>query len=46
MNETRPLLEQHGYVIIPSTARFPAPNDLIAFLDSDTELQAEIEPAC
>jgi hypothetical protein len=46
VKETRPLVEQHGYVIIPSTARFPAPNDLIAFLDSDTEPQAEIKPAC
>jgi len=46
VNETRPLLEQHGYVIIPSTARFPAPNDLTAFLDSDTAPQAEIKQAC
>jgi hypothetical protein len=46
VKETRPLLEQHGYVITPSTARFPAPNDLIAFVGNDTERRAEIKPAC
>jgi Rhodopirellula transposase DDE domain/Helix-turn-helix of DDE superfamily endonuclease len=32
VQQTRPLLEQHGYAITPSTARFPAPADLLAFL--------------
>jgi hypothetical protein len=31
IRETRPLLEEHGYVITPATARFPAPSDLAAF---------------
>ncbi|MFU8855223.1 ISAzo13 family transposase [Micromonospora sp. SL1-18] len=43
--QTRPLLEQHGYAITPSTARFPTPADLIAFL-ADTPPQSEIKSAC
>ena len=46
VQETRPLLEQHGYAIAPSTARFPAPADLIAFLARTTEAPTEIKPAC
>nr|WTA00197.1 transposase family protein [Streptomyces sp. NBC_00857] len=45
VQETRPLLEQHGYAITPSTARFPAPADLIAFLARTTEAPTEIKPA-
>ena len=45
--EIRPLLEKHGHAITPSTARFPAPADLIAFLTAgDTEPAAQIKPAC
>jgi hypothetical protein len=32
VQDVRPLLQRHGYTITPSTARFPAPADLIAFL--------------
>jgi hypothetical protein len=46
VQETRPLLEQHGYVIAPSTARFPAPADLIACLARTTETPTKIKPAC
>jgi transposase len=46
VQETRPLLEQHGYAIAPSTARFPAPADLIAFLTRTTDAPTEIKPAC
>jgi hypothetical protein len=41
VQETRPLLEQHGYAIAPSTARFPAPADLITFLARTTEAPTE-----
>ncbi|MEU0155783.1 ISAzo13 family transposase, partial [Micromonospora fulviviridis] len=44
--QTRPLLEQHGYAITPSTARFTTPADLIAFLADETPPQSEIKPAC
>lgn len=45
--QTRPLLEQHGYVITPSTARFPTPADLIAFLAAgDGPPQPKIKSAC
>jgi len=45
--ETRPLLEEHGHVITPSTARFPAPADLTAFLTADdAELMTKIKSAC
>jgi transcriptional antiterminator len=45
--QTRPLLEQHGYAITPSTARFPTPADLIAFLtEADTRPRSEIKSAC
>jgi hypothetical protein len=46
VQETRPLLEEHGYAIAPSTARFPAPADLIAFLARTTEAPTKIKPAC
>jgi hypothetical protein len=44
---TRPLLEEHGHAITPSTARFPAPADLAAFLDveNNTEPAAQ-KPTC
>ena len=35
VQQIRPLLDQHGYTITPSTARFPAPADLNAFLAED-----------
>ncbi|MBT2406329.1 ISAzo13 family transposase [Streptomyces sp. ISL-87] len=43
VQETRPLLQQHGYEITPSTARFPTPADLAAFL---TAAPTQQEPAC
>jgi hypothetical protein len=47
VRETRPLLQQHGYAITPSTARFPTPADLIAFVtDADNEPPAFTKPAC
>jgi hypothetical protein len=46
VQETRPLLDQHGYTVTPSTARLPMPADLIAFLaDSDTARLPKIKPA-
>ena len=45
VQETRPLLEQHRYAIAPSTARFPAPADLIAFLARTTEPPTEMVAA-
>jgi len=45
--EIRPLLDQHGHAITPSTARFPAPADLIAFLAAeDAESMTQIKRAC
>ncbi len=47
VQDTRPLLEQHGYTVTPSTARFPTPADLIAFLTDNTERRpSKIKPAC
>ena len=47
VQETRPLLDQHGYVVAPSTARFHAPADLLAFLaQADIAPPAEIKAAC
>jgi transposase len=47
VQETRALLDQHGYTITPSTARFPTPADLIAFLaDSDSAHPSKIKSAC
>jgi transposase len=46
VQENRPLLEEHGYVIAPSTARFPTPADLIAFLSRTPEPPTEIKSAC
>lgn len=46
VQETRPLLRQHGYKIAPSTARFPTPADLAAFLAGTPETPAEIKSAC
>ena len=46
VQETRPLLEQHGHTSPPSTARFPTPADLIDFLTDTTETGLEIKPAC
>lgn len=45
VQDIAPLLEQHGYTITPSTARFPAPTDLIAFLRHDTAAPSKIKPA-
>jgi transposase len=46
IREIRPLLEEHGHAIAPSTARFPAPADLIAFLTAeDAEPATQIKPA-
>jgi hypothetical protein len=46
VQDIRPLLERHGYTITPSTARFPAPADLIAFLANDARRQPKIKAAC
>jgi hypothetical protein len=47
VRDVRPLLHQHGHTITPSTARFPAPADLLAFLaDADTEPPSKIKSAC
>jgi hypothetical protein len=46
VQDIRPILEQHGYTITPSTARFPTPADLIAFLANDSRRQSKIKPAC
>jgi hypothetical protein len=32
VRETRQLLQQHGHAITPSTARFPTPADLLAYI--------------
>jgi hypothetical protein len=40
-----PLLEQHGYTITPSTARFPTPADLVAFLAYDSQHTPKIKAA-
>jgi Rhodopirellula transposase DDE domain len=47
IRESRPLLEEHGHAITPSTARFPTPADLIAFLTADdAEPMRQAKPAC
>jgi hypothetical protein len=47
VQDIRPLLEHHEYTITPSTARFPTPADLIAFLaDTDAEPPHKIKKAC
>ena len=47
IRETRALLEEHGHAITPSTARFPTPADLIAFLTAaDAESMTPIKSAC
>jgi hypothetical protein len=46
VQDIRPLLQQHGYTITPSTARFPTPADLLAFLAEDTKRPSKIKPAC
>jgi hypothetical protein len=43
VNEIRPLLAGHGHIITPSTARFPSPSDLIAYLVTE---DTEIKQAC
>jgi Rhodopirellula transposase DDE domain/Helix-turn-helix of DDE superfamily endonuclease len=47
IREIRPLLDEHGHAITPSTARFFAPADLIAFLAAeDAESMTQIKRAC
>ena len=47
ITETREPLDRHGYDIAPSTARFPAPADVIAFLtDANTAPSAKPKPTC
>jgi hypothetical protein len=47
ITETRGLLDRHGYDIAPSTARFHAPADVIAFLaDANTAPSAKPKPTC
>jgi hypothetical protein len=45
VHQTSPLLDEHGYTITPSTARFPAPADLVAFL-ADASPSIEINSVC
>jgi hypothetical protein len=45
VQEVSPLLDQLGHTITPSTARFPAPADLIAFLAEADTPSTEIKPA-
>jgi hypothetical protein len=45
VQDITPLLEHHGYTTTPSTARFPTPTDLIAFLAQDTEAHRKTKPA-
>jgi Helix-turn-helix of DDE superfamily endonuclease len=44
--EVRPLLEEHGYTIAPSTARFPSPTDLIAYLNDNNPPPTNTKKAC
>jgi hypothetical protein len=47
VRETRPLIEERGHAITPSTARFPAPGDLIAFLAIENSGESIArKPAC
>jgi hypothetical protein len=47
VRETRPLIEERGHAITPSTARFPAPADLIAFLAIESSGESITrKPAC
>jgi hypothetical protein len=45
VRDVRPLLRRHGHTVTPSTARFPTPADLTAFL-ADASHPPEIKPAC
>jgi Rhodopirellula transposase DDE domain/Helix-turn-helix of DDE superfamily endonuclease len=40
VRDTRPLLQQHGHTITPSTARFPTPADLLAYI-----AESRVEPS-
>jgi hypothetical protein len=46
VREVLPLLHQHGHTVTPSTARFPTPADLTAFLSTNTPHPSKIKPAC
>ena len=47
VRETRPLIEERGHAITTSTARFPAPTDLIAFLTIENSGESITrKPAC
>src|SRR5487761_1717794 len=47
VRETRPLIEERGHAITPSTARFPASADLIAFLAIENSGESITrKPAC
>jgi hypothetical protein len=47
VRDVRPLLHRHGHTVTPSTARFPTPADLTAFLADHAQRQSsEIKPAC
>ena len=47
VRETRPLIEERRHAITPSTARFPAPADLIAFLAIENSGESITrKPAC
>jgi hypothetical protein len=45
VRDVRPLLRQHGHTVTPSTARFPTPADLTAYL-VDAGHPPEIKSAC
>ncbi len=46
VREVLPLLHQHGHTVTPSTARFPTPADLTAFLSNNTPHPTKIKSAC
>jgi hypothetical protein len=45
VRDVSPLLREHGHTVTPSTARFPTPADLTAFLDNDAGHPSKIKPA-
>jgi hypothetical protein len=46
VREVLPLLHQHGHTVTPSTARFPTPADLTAFLRNNTPHPSKIKSTC
>jgi Helix-turn-helix of DDE superfamily endonuclease len=46
VREVLPFLHQHGHTVTPSTARFPTPADLTAFLRNNTPHPSKIKSTC